>query len=89
MMASGWIVRRNRLFLVTLAAVIVGIFYVRWLRPAVLNREALLVAIKPVRLTNCTMRRFGNFDDGGYVMCSNLLNQAKVAYSYGIDGRDE
>ncbi len=66
-----------------------GVFYVCWLRPAMLSRESLLAVVRPVRLTNCTMQRFGGMNDGGYLMCANLLNQAQVAYSYGIDGRDE
>ncbi|MGA2447972.1 MAG: hypothetical protein ABTD50_04770 [Polyangiaceae bacterium] len=53
------------------------------------NRERLFAAIRPVRLKNCTMKRFGHPHDGGYVMCSNLLGQVQSAYSYGIEGRDE
>jgi hypothetical protein len=52
-------------------------------------RTSLLAAIRPVRLSNCTMKRFGAPNDGGYVLCENLASQAKSAYSYGIDGRDE
>jgi len=57
--------------------------------PKVPVRRALLEAIRPVKLTNCTLERFGHPNDGGYVMCANLLDNAKVAYSYGIEGRDE
>jgi hypothetical protein len=52
-------------------------------------RQALREAIRPVRLTNCTFKRFGHPNDGGYVMCANLLDKAAVAYSYGIEGRDD
>jgi hypothetical protein len=45
-------------------------------------------AIRPVPLANCTFERFGSQDDGGYLMCGNLLNQVQSAYSYGIAGRD-
>jgi hypothetical protein len=60
----------------------------RWtiLRPL---RTKLLAAIRPVRLSNCSMKRFGAPGDGGYVLCENLTSQAQSAYSYGIDGRDE
>jgi hypothetical protein len=53
------------------------------------NRERLFSALRPVRLKNCTMKRYGHPHDGGYVMCSNLLGQVESAYSYGIEGRDE
>jgi hypothetical protein len=52
-------------------------------------RTALLASIRPVRLSNCTMKRFGAPNDGGYVLCENLASQVQSAYSYGIDGRDE
>jgi hypothetical protein len=44
--------------------------------------------IKPVRLKNCTMERIGSPNDGGYMICQNLLENAETAYSYGIAGRD-
>ncbi len=52
-------------------------------------RTTLLAAIRPVRLSNCTMKRFGHPNDGGYVLCENLMSQVQSVYSYGIDGRDE
>jgi hypothetical protein len=52
-------------------------------------REALYDALAPVRVTNCELQRFGNANDGGYLMCGNLMAPAQAAYSYGIDGRDE
>jgi len=52
-------------------------------------RTTLLAAIRPVRLSNCALKRLGNPNDGGYVLCENLASQAQSAYSYGIDGRDE
>lgn len=39
-------------------------------------------------LKNCTMQRFGGTNDGGYLMCGNLLGNIKAAYSYGI-GTDD
>jgi hypothetical protein len=58
----------------------------------VVNRDIctkLFAAIRPVRLSNCTLKHFGAAGDGGYLLCENLLGQARSAYSYGIDGRDE
>jgi len=42
-----------------------------------------------VTLANCTLRRYGALHDGGYLMCENLMGDARSAYSYGIDGRDD
>jgi hypothetical protein len=52
-------------------------------------KEQLFSELEPVKLENCSMKRFGHPNDGGYVMCANLLDRAQVAYSYGIGGRDE
>lgn len=52
-------------------------------------RTELLVAIQPVKLTNCEFERFGEAHDGGYVACRNLLDRATAAYSYGIGGFDD
>jgi hypothetical protein len=52
-------------------------------------RRALLEDLQPVTLQNCTMKRFGSANDGGYVMCENLLQEVKTAYSYGIGGNDD
>ena len=51
-------------------------------------REALYAAFTPVALSNCTWQRFGDANDGGYVMCANLLTSAQSGYSYGIGGAD-
>jgi hypothetical protein len=52
-------------------------------------RSQLLQELHPVALKNCTMRRFGGANDGGYLMCENLLGDAKMAYSYGIGPTDD
>jgi hypothetical protein len=52
-------------------------------------RAALFAAIRPVRLKNCTLKRYGHPHDGGYLLCENLAGDAKSVYSWGIDGRDE
>lgn len=47
-------------------------------------REAILAELQPVALKNCTFARFGSANDGGYVMCENLIGTIDAAYSYGI-----
>ena len=51
-------------------------------------RQALLDELRPVALANCTLRRFGGPNDGGYLMCDNLIKDPESAYSYGIAGED-
>jgi hypothetical protein len=52
-------------------------------------RSQLLMELRPVALKNCTFRRFGGPNDGGYLMCENLLGNVKSAYSYGIGPADD
>lgn len=52
-------------------------------------RSQLLMELRPVALKNCTFRRFGSPNDGGYLMCENLLGDVKSAYSYGIGPADD
>lgn len=52
-------------------------------------RQSLHAAIEPVTVTNCELKRFGDAHDGGYLFCGNLLTEAQVAYSYGINGTDD
>ena len=56
-------------------------------RPAAV-RQALFDELKPVTLRNCKMQRFGEANDGGYLLCGNLLDGVKAGYSYGISGYD-
>ena len=51
-------------------------------------REALWTELQPVALKTCTLERFGEEHDGGYLLCSNLLARVKAGYSYGISGYD-
>lgn len=51
-------------------------------------REALFKELQAVPLTPCKLERFGETGDGGYLLCSNLLDQVKAGYSYGISGYD-
>jgi hypothetical protein len=57
--------------------------------PAVATyRQALFEKLQPVAITNCELERFGERNDGGYLMCGNLLTGVQAAYSYGISGYD-
>jgi hypothetical protein len=51
-------------------------------------RRALFDELKTVTLENCTLKRYGSRNDGGYLMCANLIEGVQVAYSYGIDQED-
>jgi hypothetical protein len=52
-------------------------------------REAILAELRPVVLKNCTLKRFGSANDGGYLMCENLIEPLDSAYSYGVGPNDE
>jgi hypothetical protein len=52
-------------------------------------RQRLLVELEPVTLQNCTLERIGSANDGGYLMCGNLLGNVQSAYSYGIGPADD
>lgn len=52
-------------------------------------RQALFDALQPVALSNCDLQRFGEANDGGYLMCANLLGAVQSGYSYGISGYDK
>ena len=53
------------------------------------SREALFALLQPVALSNCQLERFGEANDGGYLMCANLLEDVQAGYSYGISGYDK
>ena len=52
------------------------------------RRQALLWDVQPVVLSNCDLKRFGEANDGGYLLCGNLLKNVESGYSYGISGYD-
>ncbi len=52
-------------------------------------RQRLFDLLQPVSLANCELARFGEANDGGYLMCANLLSEVQGAYSYGISGYDK
>ncbi len=51
-------------------------------------REQLAAELRPVALSNCQLRRFGSVNDGGYLLCENLIKGVESAYSYGIEHED-
>ena len=52
-------------------------------------RRELFDLLRPVALSNCRLERFGERNDGGYLMCANLLDEVQAGYSYGIAGYDQ
>jgi hypothetical protein len=83
-------VRRSAVVLVFLLATCVGAcgswtLSQRAQRRAI--RAAMLEELTPVALKNCTLKRYGGPNDGGYLMCENLI-EAQSAYSYGINTED-
>ncbi len=52
-------------------------------------RNNLFAELRPITLANCEFQRFGEPNDGGYVLCGNLLGSVQSAYSYGISGYDQ
>lgn len=71
-----------------LAAVIVA-HLVRESHKARALREAIRAELQPVALKNCTLKRFGSANDGGYLMCENLIEPIDAAYSYGVGPNDD
>jgi hypothetical protein len=51
-------------------------------------RQAILDELKPVALKNCTLERYGGTNDGGYLLCANLIAGLEGLYSYGSDAED-
>ena len=51
-------------------------------------REALWRELQPVPLKSCRFERYGEKNDGGYLLCRNLLQDVAAGYSYGISGYD-
>lgn len=52
-------------------------------------RRELFAELQPMPLANCELARFGEPNDGGYLMCANLLENVVAGYSYGISGYDQ
>lgn len=54
----------------------------------VASRAALVAELQTVTLRNCQLARIGGPNEGGYLMCANLIAGLESAYSYGIGGDD-
>jgi hypothetical protein len=86
---------KRKILFFAAGAVVLVLMYLgiqQWTELRALKREIrqmFFSAIRPVRLSNCTLERFGPQHDGGYLMCGNLLGDAQSAYSYGIAGDDD
>jgi hypothetical protein len=52
------------------------------------QRGVLLDELQTVTLKNCALKRYGGANDGGYLMCGNLIEGVQAAYSYGIGSED-
>lgn len=51
-------------------------------------RALLWESLQPVTLDGCRLERYGEANDGGYLVCGNLLSDVAAGYSYGISGYD-
>jgi Methyltransferase FkbM domain len=51
-------------------------------------RDMLWQSLQPVTLDGCRLERYGEANDGGYLLCGNLLTDVTAGYSYGISGYD-
>lgn len=53
----------------------------------------LLPLLRPIKLTNCELDRVGSVNDGGYLVCKDMIGKAakpvESGYSIGIEGRDD
>lgn len=87
---------KRRSILLTLLALIIAAMaaaaFVRYLRHRADGRtlrEAILAELQPVALKNCSFKRFGSANDGGYLMCENLIEPIDSVYSYGVGKNDD
>jgi hypothetical protein len=84
----------RRLTWVVPLAIVLALAAVEWremTRPAdsqAFVRRLLWFDLQPVTLEGCTLERFGEDGDGGYLLCGNLLDGVTSGYSYGISGYD-
>jgi hypothetical protein len=92
-------VRRVKLALVAVLIVLIGVLLAQRSGTASVAKEMragdprirqeLFALVQPVALKNCTLERYGEDHDGGYLVCGNLLKAVQAAYSYGISGYDK
>jgi hypothetical protein len=70
----------------TIAALEATFFAINYFKTS--KRQVLLDEFWMAPIANCEMERFGADADGGYLLCANLMDDVRVAYSFGIEGRD-
>jgi hypothetical protein len=91
--------RSRRLILAATGAAVVAVAATQWWParrgradlprdPAAAIRAMLWRELQPVALERCQIARFGETNDGGYLVCANLLADVAAGYSYGISGYD-
>lgn len=90
---EGWDVKGMAVAILrglVIGAILIGVWIL--VRPKPLTakeiRQQLFNEVQPIALKNCTLERFGARNDGGYLICGNLLGNVQSAYSYGIAGDD-
>ena len=87
-MRQPWI----RIAFASIALVVAAVVVIAALVPYAAGRKLrgeILAELQPVALKNCTFKRFGSANDGGYLMCENLIEPLDAAYSYGVGPNDD
>ena len=87
-MKKTW-VRITFVIITVAAATAIAVDDVVHRAPARRLRAAILAELQPVALKNCTFKRFGSANDGGYLMCENLIEPVDAGYSYGVGPNDD
>lgn len=77
------------ILVITAITAVLAVGYLRHRAEERKLREAILAELQPVALTNCSFKRFGSANDGGYLMCENLIEPIDSAYSYGVGSNDD
>lgn len=75
--------------LVAAILVVIVLAWAAWYVTAWRLRHAIMAELQPIALKNCTLQRFGSANDGGYLMCDNLLHKLDAGYSYGVGRNDD
>jgi hypothetical protein len=85
---------KNTVLFVSIVALmtLIGCDYERTPENTAKIDKLIFEKLKPVKVDNCTLKRYGHANDGGYLMCEERLTAMganAAAYSYGIEGRDD
>jgi hypothetical protein len=87
-MPGSIVFKRAIAFVLAAVAVLIVLGVVRAAQTWQLRR-AILGELQPVALKNCSFKRFGSANDGGYLLCENLIGTIDAAYSYGVGHNDD